>query len=104
LRRRLAGVERQGALEVTWKNLHYYELDGSGNGSSNLAFGATLTESSQAVTLRVHRANIESFWGDPAPIAAGAWATLGLQAGGSAVAFSCQQPSAPPGSVFNHPP
>jgi hypothetical protein len=91
-------------LIVTWKDAHLYEIEGSGNGSSNLAFGVTFSEGSNAIELKVHRAEIHAPFFPAEPIIQGSWATLGLQSAASAVSFSCQQPTAPPGSTFHHPP
>jgi hypothetical protein len=98
------GAAPSRKLVITWKDAHLYELEGSGNGTSNLAFGVVVSEGSHAIELAIHRVDIHAPFFPAEPIVQGSWATVGLQSGASAVSFSCQQPLAPPGSMFIHSP
>jgi hypothetical protein len=89
---------------VTWTDAHLYELEGAGYGTSDLRFGVTLSESTNAIDIAIDRAEIWAPFWPGEPVAMGAWATVGLQSGAASRAFSCQSLLAPPGSRFHHDP
>lgn len=91
-------------LVITWKDRSLYELDGTGNGTSKLTFGVTLTEGTNAVSVGVHRVSMSSVFFPTADIAKGSWAVLGLQSAGGATSFSCHETKAPQGATFSYVP
>lgn len=98
------GSAPERKLVVTWTDAHLYELEGTGNGTSDFRFGVTLSESTNAIDMAIDRAEIWTpFWPSES-VVMGAWATVGLQSGAASRSFSCQSPLAPPGSRFHHQP
>lgn len=98
------GAAPRRSLVVTWTDAHLYELEGTGYGTSDVRFGVTLSESTQAVDIAIDRVDIWAPFWPSTPIKMGAWATVGLQRDGTAASFSCQSLLAPPGSRFHHQP
>lgn len=98
------GTAPRRTLVVTWRDAHFYELEGTGYGTSDVRFGVTLSESTNAVDVAIDRVEVWAPFGSSAPITLGAWATVGVQHGRTATAFSCQSLLAPPGSRFHHQP
>lgn len=100
----VTGTAPSRQLVITWKNKHLYELEGSGNGTSSVAFGVTLSEGTNAIEVAVNQVEATSPFFPTTDVINGAWAVLGLQHGTTGVSFSCREQNAPPGSRFMHQP
>lgn len=98
------GTAPRRKLLVTWKDARLYEFDGTGSGTSDVMVTAALEEGTQAVSVNVQKVQLASPFFPVEPVIAGAWATVGLQAGTRVQSFSCQQPLAAPGSLFRYAP
>lgn len=100
----VTGQSPQRQLVITWKDKHFYELEGNGNGTSNVAFGVTLSEGTNAIEVAVNEVSATSPFFSTDDIRNGAWAVLGLQHGTSATSFSCHEQNAPTGTRFSYAP
>jgi hypothetical protein len=85
------GISPRRKLVVTWKDSFYYDAWLT----SHVTFSATLNEGSNYIDVAIARVDAPTL----PSLEDGNSAVVGRQSGGSAQAYSCQQPLAPGGTI-----